>query len=173
MHLTDPLLKMGAKKINGMWTVPLEVGVHTATSSLAIQKAIAAAPKGFAMAKDAVGADRYAKLMKAIKDDAHKTGELHLKALRKIIADEASPKRAREWAAAAVEAFNQRMQQAQEPPAWIAHSGHNVPRLPRGVGRHEFPVEHHGGHKRDINIKLDRKHYADSMTQEVSYGRGY
>jgi hypothetical protein len=171
-HLVDPLLKMGAKKINGMWTLPLEVGVHTATSSLAIQKAMAAAPGGFRIAKEAVGNDKFYKIMKGIKEDAHKTGELHLKALRKIIADENSPKRARAWAEAAVEAFDQRMARADEPPPWIQNAMRDVPKLPEGVGRPHFDQRHHQKNK-GINVKLDRKHYADSMTQEVSYGRGY
>ena len=68
-----------------------------------------------------------------------------------------------------MEAFQKRMDQADTPPAWIAFSGQNVPRLPRGVGRRNF-ADHN---RREINVKLDRKHYAESMTQEVSYGRGY
>jgi hypothetical protein len=171
-HLVDPLKKLGAKQINGVWTVPLTVGVHTATSSLAIQKAMAAAPGGFRIAKEAVGNDKFYKIMKGIKEDAHKTGELHLKALRKIIADENSPKRARAWAEAAVEAFDQRMARADEPPPWIQNAMRDVPKLPEGVGRPHFDQRHHQKNK-GINVKLDRKHYADSMTQEVSYGRGY
>jgi hypothetical protein len=64
------------------------------------------------------------------------------------------------------------MAQADEPPPWIQNALRDVPKLPEGVGRSHFDQRHHQKNK-GINVKLDRKHYADSMTQEVSYGRGY
>jgi hypothetical protein len=170
MHLTDPMKKMGFVKIGDRWTLPLDINLHsgpTTTIGAAVQKAFAVG-NGLDIVRGEVGHDKTQKLLQEIKQDARKTGTLHLKALREIIAEARNPQRAREWAQEAMAAFQKRMDQADTPPAWIQTSGRDVPRLPRGVGRRNF-----ADHRREINVKLDRKHYAESMTQEVSYGRGY
>lgn len=182
MHLVDPMKRMGFKKIGDRWTLPLDVSAHTDTNALkqlkqlqelkptttigaSLQHAFNTG-NGVSIVRAEIGQDKTQAILQDIKADAHETGKLHLKALRQIIADARNPQRARDWAEEAMAAFKTRMEQADTPPAWIATSGKNVPRLPRGVGRENFK---RGG----LTVKLDRKHYADSMTQEVSYGRGY
>src|SRR4029077_12762702 len=84
MHLFDPMKKMGFVKVGDHWTLPLDVGVHGPTTNMgaALQKAFAVG-NGLDIVRGAVGHDKTQKLLQEIKDDARRTGELHLKALRK------------------------------------------------------------------------------------------
>lgn len=52
----------------------------------------------------------------------------------------------------------------------------NVPGLPRGhtnIDPNAHALGGPGHHPRALTVVMDRRHYADSLSQEVSYGRGY
>ena len=172
-HLFDPLQQHGAKKIGGVWTIPLEVGVHTKTGRLGNVNAALAGYMGASedelkRAQRVVGKDNLAKLLHSMTVQAHKTGVLHLARLTAILRHtKMTAEEIRNWRREAGKAFNQGLQE-QRDPKWLQNALTDVPKLPPGGT--DISVNHHP--KRKVTVKMDRRHFDEQMAYEEAY-RGF